>query len=169
MQKLMPYRWLALATLAAAVPLSGCVALLGAGAGAGAVTYVENGGVANYYAYYPVSVARASQATQAAFSQVGIQYQGMIQKTPTEVMIEGSDAKAQRVKVNITSMATDVSKVNIRVGTFGDKKVSLDFQRALASQLGMQPTAQAPASVTPPAAPAPAAPAPQEQQTIPLQ
>ena len=166
MQKLMPYRWLALATLLAAAPLSGCVALVAAGAGAGAVTYVENGGVANYYAFYPVSVARASAATQAAFSQLGIHYEGMIQKNPAEVLIEGSDAQAQRVKVDITSMATDVSKVNIRVGTFGDKKVSLAFQQALSNQLGMQPTAQAPASVQAPAA---TEPAPEEQQTIPLQ
>ena len=165
-------RYLLAAALLATVPLSGCVALLGAGAGAGAVAYVQNGGVANYYAYYPVTVAQAARATQVAFGQVGIRYQGMIQKSSNEVLIEGSDQQAKRVKVTITSMATQVSKVNIRIGTFGDKRVSLGFQQALANQLGLQPMAassvesQAPA----PAAAAPA-PAPQEpeQQTIPLQ
>jgi hypothetical protein len=163
-------RYLVAVTLVATVPLSGCVALLGAGAGAGAVTYVENGGVANYYAYYPVTVAQAAQATQSAFGQVGIRYEGMIQKSPNEVLIEGSDQQAQRVKVTITSMATQVSKVNIRVGTFGDKRVSLAFQQALANQLGLQPLAASSVASQAPAAPAPA-PAPQEpeQQTIPLQ
>ncbi len=169
MQTRIPYRWLALASLLAAAPLSGCVALLGAGAGAGGVAYVENGGVANYYAYYPVSVARASSAAQAAFSQVGIRYEGMIQKSPQEILIEGSDAQGQRVKVTIHSMATDVSKVNIRVGTLGDRKVSLAFQQALSNHLGIQPTSQEPAAVQPPAPTAPAPAAAPEQQTIPLQ
>ncbi|MCE5388096.1 MAG: DUF3568 domain-containing protein [Acidithiobacillus sp.] len=161
------YAGVAALALLATLPLSGCVALLGAGAGAGAVTYVENGGVANYYAYYPVTVAQAAQASQSAFGQIGVHYEGMIQKTPSEVLIEGSDQRAQRVKVTITSMATQVSKVNIRVGTLGDKALSMAFQNALANQLGLQPLAQS-SVPTQSVAPAPAAQEPQ-QQTIPMQ
>ncbi|MHB1202436.1 MAG: DUF3568 family protein, partial [Acidithiobacillus sp.] len=144
-------RWalIALGCAAVAMPLSGCVALLGAGAGGGAVAYVENGGIANYYAYYPVSLQQASTASQATLQQMGIAYNGNIRKTPNEELMEGTTSTGKTVKITFTSMSTQVTKVNVRVGTFGDKALSLQFQKLLSQHLGMAASAVAPASAVP--------------------
>ncbi|MHB0889099.1 DUF3568 family protein [Acidithiobacillus sp.] len=162
-------RWalIALGCAAVAMPLSGCVALLGAGAGGGAVAYVENGGIANYYAYYPVSLQQASTASQATLQQMGIAYNGNIRKTPNEELMEGTTSTGKTVKITFTSMSTQVTKVNVRVGTFGDKALSLQFQKLLSQHLGMAASAVAPASTVPSEGAAP--PAQAQQQTIPLQ
>ncbi|MDA8113434.1 MAG: DUF3568 family protein [Acidithiobacillus sp.] len=163
--------WLAVAAGAVAtLPLGGCVALVAAGAGGGAVAYVENGGVANFYAFYPTSVNQVSAASRAAFGEMGIRYNGEIRKRPSEYLIEGTTQEGQTVKVMLTSMATDVTKANIRIGTFGDKPMSLQFQKLLSQRLGMTASAEAPAgAVLPPAGSQSTAPQPPQQQTIPLQ
>ncbi|WP_414041319.1 DUF3568 family protein [Acidithiobacillus sp. M4-SHS-6] len=161
----------ALAAVVATLPLSGCVALVGAGAGGGAVAYVQNGGVANFYAYYPASMNRVSAASQAAFADMGIRYNGEIRKSPSKYVLEGSTAEGDTVRVTLTYMATDVTKANIRIGTFGNKPQSLQFQKLLSQHLGLAASATAPQSVpsarvntsavaTPPQQPA--------QETIPL-
>ena len=162
--------WLVVVGVVAVLPLGGCVALLAAGAGGGAVAYVENGGVANFYAYYPTSVTRVSAASKAAFGEMDIHYNGEIRKSPSEYLIEGTTTDGQTAKVTLTSMATDVTKVNIRIGTFGDKPLSLQFQKLLSQRLGMTASPQAPTGVVlPQASSQPAAPQQPQQQTIPLQ
>lgn len=172
------HTWVPAAVALAVLPLGGCVALVGAGAGAGGAAYVENGGVANYYAYYPVSISRASRAVQGAFSRTGIRYDGAIRKNPDETVIEGTDGRGRTARVTLTLKATDVCKVNIRIGTFGDRALSLRFQRAFSRQLGIPASAQPPAGTgqpVPPPVPGQAAPAQQpqssspQQTTIPLQ
>ncbi len=177
MQNWKGLKWVPAVIALSVLPLGGCVALVGAGAGAGAVAYVENGGVANYYAYYPVSISRASQAVRGAFSRTGIRYNGAIRKNPEETVIEGTDARGRTVRVTLTLKATDVCRVNIRVGTFGDKPLSLKFQRAVSRQLGIPASAQplqgGGQAVPPPAAgqgaPAQQPESSQQQTTIPLQ
>ncbi|MHB0888464.1 DUF3568 family protein [Acidithiobacillus sp.] len=161
-------RWalIALGCAATALPLGGCVALVAAAAGGGAVAYVENGGVSNYYAYYPVSLQRASAASQATLQQMGIAYNGNIRKTPNEELMEGTTTDGKTVKITLTSMSTQVTKVNVRIGTLGDKALSLQFQKLLSQHLGMAASAVAPGSTVPEsAAPSNATPG---QQTIPL-
>lgn len=163
--------WLAVAAGAVAMlPLGGCVALVAAGAGGGAVAYVENGGVANFYAFYPTSMSQVSAASRATFGEMGIRYNGEIRKGPSEYLIEGTTQDGQTAKVTLTSMATDVTKVNIRIGTFGDKPLSLQFQKLLSQRLGMAASAEAPAGGVPSSASSqPTVPQQPEQQTIPLQ
>ncbi|AEK57335.1 MULTISPECIES: DUF3568 family protein [Acidithiobacillus] len=165
-----PGRYLLALALLSTLPLGGCVALLGAGAGGGAVAYVENGGVANYYAYYPVSLSTASRGTQAAFQQMNIRYNGMIQKSANEAIVEGTTNRGQTARVTLTSMATDVTKVNIRIGTFGDRAESLQFQHLLSQQLGAAASAVAPSGTVPsPSTNTENANQSEGQQTIPLQ
>ncbi|MGC8467194.1 MAG: DUF3568 family protein [Acidithiobacillus sp.] len=164
-----PGRTLLALALLSTLPLGGCVALLGVGAGGGAVAYVENGGVANYYAFYPVSLNSASRGTQAAFQQMNIRYNGMIQKSANEAVIEGTTDSGQTARVTLTSMATDVTKVNIRIGTFGDKAQSLQFQRLLSQQLGAAASATAPSGTTPSVGSGENSNQTAGQETIPLQ
>ncbi|MBN2680747.1 DUF3568 family protein [Acidithiobacillus montserratensis] len=162
----------ALAAVIATLPLGGCVALLAAGAGGGAVAYVENGGVANFYAYYPASMNRVSTASQAAFADMGIRYNGEIRKTPSDYVLEGSTAEGDTVRVTLTSMATKVTKANIRIGTFGNKPQSLQFQKLLSQHLGLAASATAPVGMATPQANTPAVATPPQQpaqETIPLQ
>ncbi|MBU2827549.1 MAG: DUF3568 family protein [Acidithiobacillus ferriphilus] len=165
--------WLAVAAgVVATLPLGGCVALLAAGAGGGAVAYAENGGVANFYAFYPTSVSRVSAASRAAFGEMDIRYNGEIHKSPSKLLLEGTTQDGQTAKVTLTSMATDVTKANIRIGTLGDKPLSLQFQKLLSQRLGLAASAEAPAGtgLPPPSASSqPTAPQQPEQQTIPLQ
>jgi hypothetical protein len=101
---------------------------------------------------------------------MGIRYNGEIRKRPSEYLIEGTTQEGQTVKVMLTSMATDVTKANIRIGTFGDKPMSLQFQKLLSQRLGMTASAEAPAgAVLPPAGSQSTAPQQPQQQTIPLQ
>ncbi len=155
----------------AALPLGGCVALVAASAGGGAVAYAENGGVANFYAYYPASISQVSTASQAAFADMGIRYNGEIRKSPTKYLLEGMSSEGDTVRVTLTTMATDVTKANIRVGTFGNKTLSLQFQKLLSQHLGLAASATPPASLS--SAPVSNVPAPEAQQpaqeTIPLQ
>lgn len=144
------------------VALSGCVALVGAGAGAGTVAYVENGGVTNYYAYYPVGIDQASAASKATMQQMGMTYQGAIRKGLGRETIEGITKDGKDVKITLDSPSTSVTKVNIRVGLLGDKPVSMEFHKLLQERLG-QSTTTAPAS-PPQAAPA----APGGDTTMPL-
>ena len=162
---------LAMVGAVATLPLGGCVALLAAGAGGGAVAYVENGGVANFYAYYPTSMRRVSAASRAVFAEMGIRYNGEIRKSPSKSLLEGTTADGKTAKVTLTSMATDVTKTNIRIGTFGDKPLSLQFQKLLSQRLGMSASAVAPAGVAAPPGNPPQATEQQQpgQQTIPLQ
>ncbi|PKY11530.1 hypothetical protein B1757_03965 [Acidithiobacillus marinus] len=162
----------ALAAVFATLPLSGCVALVAAGAGGGAVAYVENGGVANFYAYYPASMNRVSIASQAAFADMGIRYNGEIRKSPTDYILEGSTNEGDTVRVTLTFMATRVTKANIRIGTFGNKPLSLRFQKLLSQHLGLAASATAPVGLSTPQTntPAPSTPPQQPaQETIPLQ
>jgi len=168
--RISPGAYLLALALLSTLPLSGCVALLGAGAGGGAVAYVENGGVANYYAFYPVSLSSATRGTQAAFQQMNIRYNGMIQKSANEAVVEGTTDQGQTARVTLTSVATDVTKVNIRIGTFGNKAQSLQFQQLLSQQLGTAASATAPAGTAPSSGASGESSSPSTgQETIPLQ
>jgi len=93
------FTFLALAAAVSALPLGGCVALVAAGAGGGAVAYVQNGGVANFYAYYPASMNRVSAASQAAFADMGIRYNGEIRKSPYQLSAGGMTTEGDTVRV----------------------------------------------------------------------
>ena len=165
------FTFLALAAAVSALPLGGCVALVAAGAGGGAVAYVQNGGVANFYAYYPASMNRVSAASQSAFADMGIRYNGEIRKSPSKYLLVGMTTEGDTVRVTLTSMATDVTKANIRIGTLGNKSMSLQFQKLLSQHLGLAASATAPTSLPPAQDNVPAEAAPQQpaQETIPLQ
>lgn len=161
--------YIALAGVMTTLPLGGCVALVAAGAGGGAVAYAENGGVANFYAYYPTSVNRVSVASQAAFADMGIRYNGEIRKSPNKYLLEGTTKDGDTARVTLTSMATDVTKANIRIGTLGNKSMSLQFQKLLSQHLGIAASATAPASLALAPTTTPTPPQQPAQETIPLQ
>lgn len=138
------YVYLALGCVAMAAPLSGCVALLGAGAGAGATAYVESGGLSDYHAYYPVSLGQAGAASRAVLGEMHITYTGSIQKKANEEVIYGKTHDGKKVGITLESPSAKVTKVNMGVGLLGNKTLSQQFFRLLSQRLGVQST------VTPP-------------------
>ncbi|QQD72263.1 DUF3568 family protein [Acidithiobacillus ferrivorans] len=105
----------------------GCVALLGAGAGVGGATYVESGGLAEYQAYYPVSLEQASAASRTVSGEMHISYTGSIQKKTNEKAIYGKTMDGTRVGVKLESPSAKVTKVNMGVGLMGNKHFPSGF------------------------------------------
>ena len=81
------YAYLAVSCAALVAPLSGCVALLGAGAGAGGATYVASGGLSDYQAYYPVSLGQATAASRAVLGEIHMSCTGNLHKMEKEKAI----------------------------------------------------------------------------------
>nr|WP_226840707.1 DUF3568 family protein [Acidithiobacillus ferruginosus] len=138
------YAYLALGCAVLVAPLSGCVALLGAGAGAGGATYVAGGGLSDYQAYYPVSLGQATAASRAVLGEMHISYTGNLHKKENEEAIYGKTTDGTKVSVNLQSPSAKVTKVEMGVGLMGNKVLSQQFFRLLSQRLGVH------ATVTPP-------------------
>ncbi|MDR7927397.1 DUF3568 family protein [Acidithiobacillus thiooxidans] len=137
--------WLA-ATLCIGVvlPLSGCVAIVAAGAGAGSVAAVDSGILSDYHAYYPRPLGTVQTAVLQVFSEMHITYVGNVKKNPDKWIIDGKTAAGTDVSVILKSTSQEVTKVTMGVGLFGNKTLSRQFFSLLNQKLGVQATVKAP-------------------------
>jgi hypothetical protein len=99
---------------------SGCIAVVaGAAAGAGTVAFVEG----KFIGHIGYPYERVVAATKAAIPQDGL---AMIEENHDALATEftartGNDTK---VDIEVTRESDNLAKVEIRVGTFGDKQAS---------------------------------------------
>lgn len=110
---------LCLLVVAMALSLSGCI-LLVAGAAAGGVVYIK--GVAEKT--YPHSVENVYNATLAGLkdANIGIYSKGY---DATSGSIEAVLADGKKVKITLKAEGDSVTKIGIRIGTWGDKDRSM--------------------------------------------
>lgn len=99
---------------------SGCVAVVAAGAGAGAVAYVRG----ELQGTVSGSLEAAERATALALAQ--LQLVKISEKRDAFVsIVTARTAEDKKVEIKLTKLANETTKVQIRVGVFGDETKSL--------------------------------------------
>lgn len=97
------------------VSLSGCLAVVAAGAAGTGVLYAKGKGVKSY----PYGMDRMFNAAVAAADDVGIMVKS---KTTGHKMskIHGTTTDGKNVKIDVKSIGDNVTEVKVRVGTLGN-------------------------------------------------
>ncbi len=104
----------------AATWLSGCVAVVAGAAGAGAVAYVRGQLEAPLNADYEQSVAATNLAIkQLEFARISEK------KDALEAYFTVRTAADRKIDIKVIKIAAGASKVQIRVGIFGDEDLSM--------------------------------------------
>jgi hypothetical protein len=116
--------------LCAVIIMQGCVAVVGAGAGAGTVAYVRG----ELQTTYAASFNRTWEASLASLKDLGITVYNT-QKDATEGDIEATKADGTKVKINLKPTGSDTTSVKIRVGIFGDEEVSRTISNQISKRL----------------------------------
>ena len=122
---------IALVFLCSVLMLQGCVAVIGAGAGAGTVAYVRG----ELQTSYAASFNRTWEASLAALKDLSITIYNT-EKDATEGNIEATKADGTKVKINLKPAGSDITAVKIRVGIFGDEEVSRTISNQISKRLG---------------------------------
>ena len=122
---------IAMFLLCSVLILQGCVAVIGAGAGAGTVAYVRG----ELQTTYAASFNRTWEASLTALKDLGITVYNT-DKDATEGNIEATKADGTKVKINLKPAGSDTTSVKIRVGIFGDEEVSRTISNQISKRLG---------------------------------
>lgn len=117
--------------LCSLIMMQGCVAVIGAGAGAGTVAYVRG----ELQTSYAASLDRTWDASIEALKDLGITIYNT-KKDATEGDIEATKADGTKVKINLKPKGQDITAVKIRVGIFGDEEVSRTISNQISKRLG---------------------------------
>jgi len=99
---------------------AGCVAVVAAGGGATAVAWVRGELRASLSSNYENSV----KATNQAIQQLGF-VKISEQRDALKAVIVARTAGDKKIKIVVDRIGDTVTNVNIRVGTFGDERISL--------------------------------------------
>jgi len=113
------------------IMIQGCVAIIGAGAGAGTVAYVKG----ELQTTYAAPFNRTWDASIEALKDLGITIYNT-KKDATEGDIEATKADGTKVKINLKPKGQDITVVKIRVGIFGDEEVSRTISNQISKRLG---------------------------------
>ena len=118
------------AVVATSAVQSGCVAVVAAGAGAGAVAYVRG----ELQGTVGGSLEAAERATNMALAQ--LQLVKINEKRDAFVsIVTARTADDKKVEIKLTKLANDTTKAQIRVGVFGDEAKSLAILDKIKSNL----------------------------------
>jgi hypothetical protein len=109
-------------TLAAALASSGCVAVV-AGAGAGAaVAYVRGDLDATLDTGFEKALRAANQAiTQLKFAKISEKEDAML------AILVARNAADKKIEIRLEKQSAALTKIKIRVGTFGDEALSMSI------------------------------------------
>jgi hypothetical protein len=103
-----------------AASLSGCVAVVAGAAGAGTIAYVRGRLDAPLEADYDKAVRAANLAIkQLEFAKISEK------KDALEAILIARTAADRKVEIKVFKVSDQTSKVQIRVGVFGDQALSL--------------------------------------------
>ena len=118
--KITPKVGLLAAILAVTACLTGCVAVVAGAAGAGTVAYVSGGLDASLSAGYEKAVTASNLAIQQLeFAKISEK------KDALTAYFVARTAGDRKVSIKVIKIADQASKVEIRVGVFGDKALSM--------------------------------------------
>lgn len=122
----MLFRRFAIIILLGSSLLTGCVALLAAGAGAGAVSYIEGVYTQNLDADMPKAYKAALAVVKASNYRLIIQqYDGQKSSITAETKTISEITKSTAtIHITVDKLTPKSSKISIRFGTFGDRKSS---------------------------------------------
>jgi len=108
---------------------SGCI-VVAAGAGAAGVGYVEGAIDSSFAAGFEPSVRATNQAVgQLGFAKVSEKKDAL---NDSIVLRTGAD---KRIEIKVVFVTNDITKVTVRVGTFGDQSLSLAIIDKIKSNL----------------------------------
>ena len=118
------------------VYLSGCVALLAAGAGAGTVSYLEgvyseNVAVGMHTAYRACLASVPAAGYTLTSKQKSAQQSYVTAATKTTIGLTHSTT----IHITIDKLTKNSSKISIRFGTFGDRKQSMALMQKIKAKL----------------------------------
>ena len=112
--------WFLLTALGVSAALTGCIAVVAAGAGAGTVAYVQGKLESPLGADYHRSVAAVDRAiAQLEFARISHNQDAL---TSTFTVRTAEDKK---VVIEVSKVSDQASKVEIRVGIFGNEALSM--------------------------------------------
>lgn len=119
------------------VYLSGCVALLAAGAGAGTVSYLEgvyseNVAVGMHTAYRACLASVPAAGYTLTSKQKSAQQSYVTAATKTT---SGLTHSTTTIHITIDKLTKNSSKISIRFGTFGDRKQSMALMHKIKAKL----------------------------------
>jgi len=99
----------------------------------------------DYFAFYPVSLAKATVSAKKSLRQLGMEYDAETTSTPSRIVIKGMNANHYIVKVTLESTSPELTKTTIHANYYGEKRLSLRFQHLLAEDLIKVSASQDPA------------------------
>ncbi len=115
---------------------SGCAFLvgtaLGGGAGIGATKYMKG----EMESSYAANMETTWIACQKALKEVGIEINGSIQERPIHWMLQGRAEGGEKVRVTLDALSNKVTRVSVRIGIFGDERISKKIHDAISRRLG---------------------------------
>lgn len=122
--------WIVLALAALMSGLSGCLAVVAAGAAAGGVAYAKGDLEADVAATPPQAV----EATRNALTQMGLA-QIYAAATSLDGKVTARTANDRSVTVKVTGQGKQTSRLSIRVGVFGDEPLSREIYDKIKANL----------------------------------
>ena len=101
---------------------SGCLIVAAGAAGAGTVAYIRGGLEASLEGRYDSVVAAANEAVaDLQFARISEN------KDALTALIVASTADDKKIDITVTKVSANISRVEIRVGVFGDEFVSVSI------------------------------------------
>lgn len=122
---------LGVVVLGSILALQGCAALVGAGAGAGAVAYKEG----TLEAKYAAPLEQTWNAALAAMRDMNLRVVET-KKDATEAKIEAQQADGTKVSAALKPEGSNVTSAKIRVGLLGDEEAARAIDRRIHAKLG---------------------------------
>src|SRR5512135_1223364 len=118
--KISPKMGVLLVTLTVATCLTGCVAVVAGAAGAGTVAYVSGGVDASLSSGYEKTVTASNLAIQQLeFAKISEKRDALT------AYFTARTAGDRKITIKVIKIADQATKVEIRVGFFGDKLLSM--------------------------------------------
>lgn len=118
--KLLLQLTVALALTASVALNSGCIAVAAGAAGAGAVAYIRGELDATVGNSYEAVVRASGQAIeQLQFATIGTRRDALSAK------LTARTAQDKKIEIEVTKIGNDLTRIQIRVGVFGDERVSM--------------------------------------------
>lgn len=109
---------------------SGCIAVAAGAAGAGAVAYIRGELDATVGNSYEATVRAANKAIeQLEFAPIGTRRDALSAK------ITARTAQDKKVEIEVTKVGNDLTRIQIRIGVFGDEKVSMTILEKIKGNL----------------------------------
>ncbi len=124
-------RMFAALALAATVALhSGCIAVAAGAAGAGAVAYIRGELDASLGNSYESVVSATGRAlNQLEFATIGTR------KDALSANLTARTARDKKIEIEVTRVGNELTRVQIRIGVFGDEAMSLTILEKIKANL----------------------------------